>query len=711
MNKKAKPLSQSLKILILLLILGEVIYLTGYVLGVGVNPNNGGVSVDLPLSASSYEASSHIFQDISGWNNYAYSTNIPVFSADKYGKSQSSMYFNGVSDQLSINSSNSFKKPSLTVAFWVNPQNEGKRHVIVTTWPGFTTEINPDGTFKWGLYGPSKQYYGSKTIPWNEWSYVTGTFDDDSKQQCIYINGVLQQCQTVTGSINYGSGNLYVYGSWGKSKAEVNNVKIYSRSLSASEVKELYNSYLPRIKLPSLESGLISYWPLNTNNYNPTSHRITDMSAYSNHATNYGATFTTDRSQREGGAMSFATAGQKIVSPFKTSDYFSDGSEFTLSTWIKIRDYPTSGLDRTGILGSNQWNGGGFGLVIDHNGIRMITGNETNTTEHSVPLSNFPLDTWHHIVFKYGDGMMTMYKNGEQIAQTNRGSWSVNNLDFTIGYGTQGGWNRTFQGDIAETRIYNRALSDMEVEALFDKDIPKLAFNPISKGLMLDYIFDWEHLEPGRPLSWFVDRQQGYYAGNYGTQMPEDYADFSDYAHVDIPHNEMIDTESLSLIFWVKHRDYTYPKTFGAITKSSPSCYQDGGIGWDFGHGYKITGVDVCVNDGSHKVRDTLDFDIGSRPAGLLNTWVQLAYVIDRDANRVYAYVNGVKQEDEVDISIVTGSIRVNTDIILGALYGWYIDGNVKSLKIYNHALSASDIQLIYDQDMGRSGIILRGMD
>jgi hypothetical protein len=44
-----------------------------------------------------------------------------------------------------------------------------------------------------------------------------------------------------------------------------------------------------------------------------------------------------------------------------------------------------------------------------------------------------------------------------------------NGSDFLIGKAQQGGWEE-FVGDVANVKVYNRAISGYEVQTLFDKE-------------------------------------------------------------------------------------------------------------------------------------------------------------------------------------------------------------------------------------------------
>lgn len=150
--------------------------------------------------------------------------------------------------------------------------------------------------------------------------------------------------------------------------------------------------------------------------------------------------------------------------------------------------------------------------------------------------------------------------------------------------------------------------------------------------------------------------------------------------------------ESFTIAFWVKHNDYTYPKVFAPVKKSAGATYMSGVVGWDFNHGYNANGVDITINDGTTLVRRTLTHDNGFRPHQLLNQWVHITYVVDRVKNRVIVYINGKEQSDTLDISSVKGSISNNAPLTVGGMYGWWLDGAIDDVRIYNNVISNVEI-------------------
>ncbi len=164
---------------------------------------------------------------------------------------------------------------------------------------------------------------------------------------------------------------------------------------------------------------------------------------------------------------------------------------------------------------------------------------------------------------------------------------------------------------------------------------------------------------------------------------------------INVFNDESFSLNSFTVSMWLYYRDYTYPKTFGAINKSS-GAYTGNNVGWDFGHGYTSEGVDVALNDGTNKIRRKLIFNVDSRPPNLLNKWSHIVYVVDRNINKVSAYINGIKQDHEIDISTIKGSLTNSSDLRIGTLYGWQTDGVIDDVRIYNRALNDNEITSIY---------------
>ncbi len=173
---------------------------------------------------------------------------------------------------------------------------------------------------------------------------------------------------------------------------------------------------------------------------------------------------------------------------------------------------------------------------------------------------------------------------------------------------------------------------------------------------------------------------------------------FAGTGSINMGTRDLFDLDVFTISFWAHYRDYTHPNTFGAVKRSSPNCYQAGGRGWDFGHGFTSSGIDFCIGDGTNRVRTTLTFDQGSRPNDLLNEWSLVSLVVDKNNDKVYAFINGSKQLSEINIASVTGSTSNSSSLVFGTLYGWQTDAMVDDIRIYSRALTAQEVKTIYAQ-------------
>jgi hypothetical protein len=159
--------------------------------------------------------------------------------------------FDGVNDEIVFPHDPDYKNQSISVDFWVNLDAEGSgRHVMFTSWYGFTVEVNnPGGSVAWGLNGLPGQYMNAGTITYGSTTHIACTYDTTSNTQKIYLNGVMAGSQIVDGTITYDTSQLIFSGSWDRTKGRMGAMKIYNKELSASEVLQNYNATKSRFGL------------------------------------------------------------------------------------------------------------------------------------------------------------------------------------------------------------------------------------------------------------------------------------------------------------------------------------------------------------------------------------------------------------------------------------------------------------------------------
>src|SRR4029077_10013224 len=80
-----------------------------------------------------------------------------------------------------------------------------------------------------------------------------------------------------------------------------------------------------------------------------------------------------------------------------------------------------------------------------------------------------PTSAWTHVALSYDGATATLYRDGAAVdSQSIAGSISDSGADFTIG-GRSGG-DLNFNGLIDEVEVFNRGLSQSEIQAIYQAD-------------------------------------------------------------------------------------------------------------------------------------------------------------------------------------------------------------------------------------------------
>ena len=155
------------------------------------------------------------------------------------------------------------------------------------------------------------------------------------------------------------------------------------------------------------------------------------------------------------------------------------GKSFTFEVMVK----PASKAAHSVLLskGDNQvalkTNGDGTGVEF------FVYGNGWHSTSCAYP-DNW-VGEWHQIAGTYEQGKLTIYIDGEKMAEnTVADTISASNAPVGIGYDSV--YGRTLDGEISVARIYNRALTQEEIQAQ-NSETPGIGSDDSSVVLWLDY--------------------------------------------------------------------------------------------------------------------------------------------------------------------------------------------------------------------------------
>ena len=203
----------------------------------------------------------------------------------------------------------------------------------------------------------------------------------------------------------------------------------------------------------ALPSGLVAAYGFNEGSGSTTA----DTSGNSNTGTISGAAWTT--SGRYGSALSFNGSSNRVNINDANSLDLTTG--MTLEAWV----YPTvlSGW-RTIIL--KEISGGlAYALYAYDNAPRPAAYINTGGNDLSVAgTSSIPLNAWAHLATTYDGATLRLFVNGSQVgSKAISGAIRVSTSPLRIGGNAI--WGEYFSGRIDEVRIYNRALSQAEIQS------------------------------------------------------------------------------------------------------------------------------------------------------------------------------------------------------------------------------------------------------
>ncbi|MCC6509250.1 MAG: DUF1587 domain-containing protein, partial [Pirellulaceae bacterium] len=167
-----------------------------------------------------------------------------------------------------------------------------------------------------------------------------------------------------------------------------------------------------------------------------------------------------------GKAVSFDGQEDALVVPRHANMDVGTG-DFTVSAWIRPRGLKQAGLV---CLGKYNWTHGWYLDMPDNRGtLRIESAGPDSTSNGSVssPAGAIVAGVWQHVtaVVRRGENSTRLFVNGYPIAKGSIGPANLDNpkVDLHIGRIQAA---QEFRGEMAEVRIYRRALDEAEIQAL-----------------------------------------------------------------------------------------------------------------------------------------------------------------------------------------------------------------------------------------------------
>ena len=652
----------------------------------------------------SYSGTSSVIDLVSNSNSTLY--NGPTYSINGY------INFDGANDYLLTNTSlNSKLSPANTSSvishfIWIYPTDNG---VIVSEqgnpplnsgWHDSQIEIVV-GNLKFGLWqtgGGVSSLNSSISTPFYNWYYVGLTYDGSIMRG--YVNGQLAGSKSVSRwtpynngggvGLNYaiGASDSTSLGDGSPAKMKLGAFHVYNKALSNQEIVSNYNY----TKSNYIYTGSMSIWIDANDPASFSGGSVNDLSGNNyTHTLTSGATSSTifgfksfdcstgnERVEVNGTGPTLPTTGYTYVvwarlgvtSSYRTLLYTNiSGDKYTPIT-IPNGTNTLGWWDRS----SSQFRSSGYGLTSS-------------------------VDVWVQYAVVGDNSSHAYYINDTQVG--NSVPYGISGTTTHWGLGNNALAGQPF-GYVGNMMFYRKKLTLSEIKQNYDAfknvykngnfviDNLKLYFNPAS------YL---SYPSSGTTVTDLTGNSLNGTMSNITFTNP--YFTFNgSNSTISAPDSSLLEPGSgnLTVEVWINH----------SVIAGSSRCIlskTDGGLSSEWGYGLRTSSSGATFMEIGNGSTST------TSPSYTLstNTWYQVVGVFNNTSNLITLYVNGVNRGSNSNLFV---SIRNTTSpLSIGSFnnniggFGQWVNGKIGIVRIYNSALSASDVSKNFEANRDIYGI------
>lgn len=439
---------------------------------------------------------------------------------------------------------------------------------------------------------------------------------------------------------------------------------------------------------PPNNLGLVGYWAFDEG----TGLIAGDKSGNGLVGTSTAALFPTWTTGKYGRAVSFNGTSQYITLGVGTVGAKVNGAtSITMSAWINPTAYPTSRARVVSFV-QNTLTGGTIALNGATGNLEIGGRSVTSDTFQSVISSVIPQNRWTHVVgiLNFSTDTISIYINGTFVSTTPVTFVSNTYVHQVFGanqdmVGAISGPNEFFSGKIDDVRVYNRQLSAAQVAALYQSG--QTTRKQVSNQGLVGY---WS-LNEGTGL--IANDSSG--NGNKGTTTPSTAPTWVAGKRGGALKFDGVDDKITLGNISAFNFSYTLPFTLSAWVKPS-ALGSIGGIITKYGTtaGTRQYAMNIRSTGTIQCLREVVPFNVFSTTVLQIDRWYHVSCVYN--GSTMSLYING--QSDATPVSL--GSVSpINENVNIGnSENGDNFSGSVDEARIYNRALSATEIANLYRQ-------------
>jgi hypothetical protein len=326
-----------------------------------------------------------------------------------------------------------------------------------------------------------KGYTTSNILVRNEWVHLAVVFNGfgltNAQKLKIYKNGVEQTLSfngTIPSTVESAvGGGLYVgldplFG--GLYRGYVDEIRMYSRSLTASEVMDLYQSGAARINTSpkSISSGLVGYWTFDGKNMIPN---VIDSSNNSNHGTLVSFTTSPSVLGKVGQGISFpgiTGSSARYISVARNTS-LNPVNGVSVCAWMIYRGGTNNGIiSKSAPVTDVSTSQPDYGFILVGAGqIRWVMNGQLGSVQSSV--GALPVGVWKHVCGTYDLQNMILYIDGVNVASSPYTTAILDSGSSQLYMGVYYSTTYSWDGVLDDARVYNRALTANEVKRIYNQ--------------------------------------------------------------------------------------------------------------------------------------------------------------------------------------------------------------------------------------------------
>jgi hypothetical protein len=442
---------------------------------------------------------------------------------------------------------------------------------------------------------------------------------------------------------------------------------------------------------------LLEYNTFNTSSYSGSGTTIYDISGNNRNGTiTNSPTWTSNY---------FTFSDDYVTTPDLGSVIPASNEVHSVELWV----YPTN----NGVL--IQYNGQPTPDILYHfSAIEIVGGNLEVGLWNGTAIAStgnigaVSFDQWHQIVLTYNGSVCKGYIDGVYKGSVNV-TWDSpmnDSFPFYMNFGyrdaTSQGDGTDFNGRFGIMRVYNTALTDAQVLSNYDSTLPTIV-NITTDGLVLYYDPSSASSYPGSGTT-ITDL-----SGNSRNGTMSNISFTSPYftyngssSQVSIADNAALEpgSGSFTMEVWVNQSVLGNDVVLGK--------FDNGGLTVDVSYSIRTTNTTYYAQIGSGSGSGSTLFVNSTSSVGTINTWYQIVYVFKNGATKnLETFVNGasIGTVSHNLSSILNTSNSLYLGSYNGGEYSQWFDGKIGITRLYNIALTSSQVLQNFNADKSKYGL------